>query len=129
MTRHVVPAVVRRPSHEIAARLAVRPADWLKGFLLLATYPVSAALPTDDRSFTLGEPQQSGHGVVDVPFTWSRPATAELFTEFAGKFVVAAGRDSALLTLDGEASGGTDARNEAALIALVDLLVTAFSEA
>jgi len=102
LTRHVVPAVVRRPSHEIAARLGVQPADWLKGFLLLATYPASAALPAEDRSFALGEPQQSGHGVVDVPFTWSRPATAELFTEFAGKFVAIV-----LLMLQLTSSGGT----------------------
>ena len=135
MTRHVVSAVVRRPAHEVAARLAVRPADWLTGFLVLARYPSSAAegSPSDKRWFVLGESQRSQHDLVSVPLTWRPTARADLFTEFTGQFVVAPAHGSesstASLTLEGDALGGEEKCNEAVVVTLVDLLLAAFSEA
>lgn len=112
---------------ELLAALAVRPTSWLHPFLQLAATQADPA-PARGRHagplrhwYRLSPPGADGA----CRFIWHPHGHPRLFSSFRGVLaIVPLGSDCAL-DLRGEATGGEEAKNQAALAALADLIAAA----
>jgi hypothetical protein len=129
LTRHQVRVPVNKSVADVAALFAVGQRRWMQGFLRLATREATVGVP--ERSppprYRLGAPFVTASGGVAVPFIWWPHLGSDLFSRFAGRFVVHAVDSGAVLTLEGETRDGTNGQNGAVLAALLELLSAALS--
>jgi hypothetical protein len=105
--------------------LDARPASWFVSFLRLAAVWAGSGGPATPW-FRLGTFETGEGGVATASLDWRPHHDGELFTAFQGAFEVRPGvPHGAVLSLDGDATEGTEECNDRVLRALLESLGSA----
>jgi hypothetical protein len=126
-----VETYVRAPDDQVVALLSARPHTWLRAFLSLASCDAAghprATAAGEQAWYRVGGPAPIAPDRVSLSFLWWPHLGVGLFTQFNGRFVVRPRPDGAILSIDGNAVGGTKTSNSAALRRLLELFAAAVS--
>jgi hypothetical protein len=124
---HRVEATIDVPVTDVVAVLAARPSTWLATFLRLAIQiGAGQAATTVPSRYRLDPPATDDRDEVwAAPFRWRPYRDEDTFEVFSGTFTVAVNVEKTTIGLNGDAVGGTFARNDEVLRALLSLIALA----
>lgn len=116
---------ITSPFEHVADVLGVRPATWLRRFLLLAAVGEgSMARSASAHWYRLG-PQRRVAGGASAALTWWPHLDTGLFESFHGSIAAVSRAQGSSLVIQGDVRGGLQLRDDEVLTALMTLLASA----